>query len=461
MTHTTLLDLLVKSADEIRADLGDEALCASHIATAVVCFCDKEYTGVCPSDQTYFPVRFEEERLRLIYSKEIKLKGYFKNILSRKEIRDGEEPFDFHFCEKIATARNAHVLSADVLFLCALKQLGDKARKVICGAGSEEEILARLLDTDGIIYDYVIESVEKVRLALEKKAEEAKHLRDWKPARKFAESATLSDLFFSRMEVTERDGRIHLKIPKFFGTSDLKLTVHSAGGVWYVHDNGCAIRHLSRHLGDQRKLETVLKKVCHSRLIQKGKVVGNFSTAYRFFYYLQKLVFIAHADLYYTKAEKPLYTKDKGEVYVPFDKAENTDASLLLHELKKGIWFSYDENEGLTVSLDTLFSLFSTRPAFALETLENGLIRVRDLRAGKTEGEIFEAFYWDHEDLAPYTDFIRKFADRFGAEFDGKSLYLEENAEKHFSALCRFFNLAVLLSEVGHDIALPKLPARR
>ncbi len=456
MVRSPLVDQLLEKAELIRASCGGEVLNASHVAAAVVDYCSREYTGICISDGRFQPVLFEEERLRLVYSKVIRLKGYLKNLLYRTEFARSESPFDFSMCEKITVVRNKPVISADTMFLCTLIQLPEKAEKVVFGVKSEEDILARLSETDRGVYDYVLEGIEKVRLALDEKANTAKKMRDWKPAGKLAEPEELPEMLFSRVQTCERGNCLDLKIPGFFGKASLKLTVHQVGDVWYLHDNGCAIRHLSNRLNDDEKLKRALKKVCHAALIQKGRVVGNFSNALRFFYYLQRLVFIAHADLYYTKAEKALYTKDYDEVYVPFGYADPMNRELLSETLKKGILVSYDENQGLRIGIDTLFSLFSTHPAFALETVDDGLLRIRDGRLGQEEGEIFEAFYWDHGNLSPYTAFIRKFTDRFGAEFDGESVSLTENKEKYFSALCRFFNLAVLLSELGGRIALPK-----
>jgi hypothetical protein len=44
----------------------------------------------------------------------------------------------------------------------------------------------------------------------------------------------------------------------------------------------------------------------------------------------------------------------------------------------------------------------------------------------------------------------------FGAEFDGRDVFLSDKAENLFPAMVKFFNLAVLLSEFGHDIAVRK-----
>ena len=379
-------------------------------------------------------------------------------MLLKKENREGlNEPFDLSASEKISLLRGSDVLSSDVVFLCALNKLQGKAKKFVFGVETEEEILARLSEIDANIYDFVIFEVEKIRLALEEKIRKAKELRDWKPAEKLMEPEQLALAFFDTVEKKVTEKCVELKIPKFFGSSDLKLSIHLAGEIWYVHDQGTALRHLKKRLANSEKVNTVLKKVCYAGYVDQGRVAGNFTSGYRFFLYLQKLVFVAHADLYYTRAEKQLYPKDRDEIYVPIERAEKLNANQLFDLLKQSISFSYDERRGITVCPQTHFSLFSTRPCFLIETKSEGAIVLSDARKGAVEGEIFEAFYWEHEDLSAYSKFIETFCNRFGAEFFNGGICLKEKKEKYFSALCAFFNLAVLLSELGHDIALPKL----
>lgn len=430
------------------------------MAASAALLCGEEYAGICPTDPFHHPVSFEEERLRCVYDREIKAKGIFRAFLMNRRNRVGlDEAFDLAFAEKIAALRGHDRLSADVAFLCALKQLKGNRKKAVRGANSADEILAALTETDENIYDYVLALIGKLREKLDEKIESAKRLRDRKRSEKLMEPDELGESFFDLIEKTVSERRAVLKIPGFFGTSDLKLSIHTVDGVWYAHDCGSAVGHLKKHLKSPDQLERVLKKVCHSRLIDQGRVLGNFTDGYRFFFYLQKLILIAHADLYYTRAEKQLYMKDKGEVYVPAVKAETMNADALFHLLRESISFSCDEDRGITASPKTRFSTFSTRPSFLIVTDRNG-IAISDGRCGTVEGEIFEAFYWDHGDLSPYRSFFEAFCRRFGAEFADGGVCLTEKREKYFSALCRFFNLAVLLSEIGHDIALPKLRNR-
>lgn len=458
MLQTVLLKNILENANKIKDEFGSDVLCASHIAVAVADFCKTKYVGFSISDSTFHPSRFEEERLRYIFSKEVKLSSFFRIRLS-KNIRDGvlEDEFDLNCCAEIASSRGAEALSSDIAFLCALKELPSSYHATLKSIDSDDSIIALLQDTDENIYNYVIQNIEELRCSLKAKADEAVSIRDWKPAEKFEEPDKLAALFFDSIEKQCSTKSITLKFPRFFGHSDLKLSIHTVGGIYYVHDNGCAIRHLSRKLNDRQKCQLIIKKVCDSCWIKQTKITGSFTTVFHFLYYLQRLVFIAHADLYYTKAEQPLYYKDLSFVYPDPSQAELLDVNRLFEELKKGISFDYDVNAGLYYYLDTKYSLFSTKASFLMETLENGLIRISDKRKGKLEGQIFEAFYWSNEDISLYRKFVEKIAERFRGEFDGKDIYLTVKQENFVNGIFKFFNFAVLLSEFGHDIAVPTL----
>ena len=456
MVQTELLKAILEKADEIKNEFGGEFLCASHIVVAVADFCKTKYTGFCVSDTGY--VRFEEERLRYIFSKEVRLSAYFRLRLSRNaksEVR--EEEFDIDSCEKIVSVRESEVLSSDVIFLCALKELHQSYKNALRSISSEESIIALLQDADENIYDYVVDNIENIRCELKKKSDQAKAIRDWKPAPKFAEPEEVLAMFFEHIVKEMSEKEITFRLPKFFGAADLKLSIHQVEGIFYVHDNGCAIRHLSRRVKDKQKCEHILKKVCYSGWINRGRMTYSFLSTFTFFEYLKMLIFVAHADLYYTKAKCFLCYKDKDYSYKETEKAEILDAKILLDTLKEGIGVSYDENKGLYCRVDASCSLSSSRMFFQIETLENGKIRISDRKKGQYEGEIFEEFYWCNDDITPYSKYISKIVDRFGAEFDGRDVYLTDKTENYATALFKFFNLAVLLSQFGHDIALPKI----
>ena len=451
MIQTALVTEILERANAIKTEYNHASLQASHIAAAIGDLCKTPYLGLDLSAFSY--PRFEEERMRYLFSKVVKLPSFFRLRLSaNRKTGVTESAFDLSCCEPFINLHGREILSADILFLCALKQLHPTYLQNTQSPDSDDAIMALLQDTNTHIYDYVIEKIDGICAELKKKSDEAAALRDWKPAAKFTEPETLTGLFFEKIEKQVSGNVMTLKFPRFFGTTCLKVSIHRSGDLYYVHDNGCAIRHLAKQVPDKQRRERIIKKVCHACWIDKNRIADSFLSVSSFLLYLQKLVFVAHADLYYSRANCQLVEKDKNYMYVPAQEAEPLDENALIRLLKQGIHFDYDENKGLYYWLDMRYALFSTRCAFLLETLEKGCIRISDKRKDSTEGEIFESFYWDNNNLTQHKRFIDKLASRFGAEFDGKDIYLTDKNDNFHKAMFRFFNLAVLLSEFGHNI---------
>lgn len=451
MTHTGLLKALIEKAQAYQKEFRCQYLCASHIAAAAADFCRSKYTGFECSEFSY--PRFEEERLRYLFEKEIKLTAYFKLRLS-KNAKHGvrEEGFDLSACERVAAMRGAGMLSADVVFLCALEQLHQSYKPAVRTAHSTEAVLALLQDADEKIYDYVIEKIEDIRCTLQKKADEAAAIRDWKPAAKLAEPETLAAMFFGKIEKSVAGNVMTLMLPGFFGGTDLKVSIHQAQGMYYIHDNGCAIAHLSKGVADARARQGLLERVCHSCWIHEGRITDSFLDERQFLLYLKKLVFVAHADLYAMRVSGLAIPGDGDYAYAEEAQSDPLDEPALLEILKKSIRFGYDENVGVYCGLALSYPIAPVRCAFLLQTLEQGNIRISDKRKGTVEGEIFELFYWDHDDLSAHGEFISRLAAPLGGVFDGKDLYLTDQKENFVQAILKFFNLAVLLSEFGGKI---------
>ena len=464
MTHTVLLKEILERANRIKEEFGGEYLCASHIAVAVTDFCRTKYTGFAVSDMTYWPDRFEEERLRYVFSKETRVANYFRIRLSQNA-KNGvqENAFDFNGCERIAALRKAEVLSSDVVFLSALASVHESYRRIVQTVNSEEAVLNRLQDVDANVYNYVIEHIEEVCAELKKKSDEATAIRDWKPATKFAEPEELPRLAFDGIATKHTGTVTTVRIPKFFGNTGLTLSVHRVDGIYYVHDNRCALRYLARRLQDADQYERAVRKVCHKHRIDKGRITGSFSNVTGFMYYIKDLVFVAQADLYYPSAKHQLCFKDKGYVYIPEDQAEPFEEAELINMLKESVNAYYDENMGLCCWLNAGNSPFQTRYSFLVETVDDGHIRFSDRLKGKYEGELLEPCYWYHDstDISAYGRLFTRFAERFGGEFDGKNIYLTARSKDFQRALFQFFQLATLVSRLGHSIALPKLTCKR
>lgn len=453
MEHTDLLKEILNMADAIRAEYGAESLSASHVAAAAADFCKTRYTGFAFS--TFHYPRFEDERLRYLFQKEVKLASYFRVRLG-KHRREGvkEEPFDISRCGEVAEQRDAHFLSADVVLLCALRDLHGGYRQAVRTAHDGEAVLACLEDADKNVYDYTIAKIAAICRELQKKSDEAAAIRDWKPAAKFAEPEALGPMLFGKIEKSRSGHVLSLGIPGFFGTGDLSLSIHSAGGLYCIQDNGSAIRCLSEQVQDPEKLERILRRLRGEAGAQT--VTGCFTNALGFFCYLKRLILLAHGDLHYTKARRHLCADDHGGCYVDASQAEPLEEAALLELLRSGIAFHYGENDGLFCRVNVPGDFYASSIYLLLESPDDGILRVSDLKKSEEEGRILGNFYWDHDDLSLYRRFVTRIVRRFGGEFDGRDISLTDGTENWFRAMVRFFNMAMLLSEFGHDIAVPK-----
>ena len=453
MEHTDLLKEILKMADGIRTEYGADPLCASHIAAAAADFCKTRYTGFAFSSFHY--PRFEDERLRYLFQKEVKLAAYFRVRLG-KHRREGipEDAFDISRCEEIAARRDAHFLSADVVFLCALRDLHEGYRQAVRTVRDDETLLARLEDADKNVYDYTIAKIADICRELQKKSDEAAAIRDWKPAPKFAEPEALGPMCFEKIEKSRSGHVLTLGIPDFFGTGDLRVSIHSAGGIYCVQDQGSAVRCLSERVQNPEKLDRILRKLRGES--RTDAVTGCFTNALGFFLYLKRLILLAHGDLFYTKARRHLCADDHGGCYADAAQAEPLEEDALLELLRGGLSFHYDEDDSLFCRINAPGDFYASNIYLRLETLDNGSLRIRDLKEDEEEGRILGNFYWDNADLSLHRAFVTRIVRRFGGEFDGVNISLTDEPESWFHAMVRFFNMAMLLSEFGHDIAVPK-----
>ena len=460
MKQTELLELILEKARRVQEEFGSEELYASHIAAAVTDFCRTKYMGISVSDRTFWPVRFEEERLRYVFEKETRVASYYRLRLSiHTKAGIQEEPFDWNFCERIAEARGAEILSADVVFLCALATLHIAYSRTVKTVNSEQAILARLLDTDGKIYDYVVENIEALCRELQKKAAEAAAIRDWKPAAKFAEPEEVLSLAFQGIEIAHDGFVTTIRIPRFFEDTDLTLTIHQVDGIYYIRDNRCALEYLADTLRDEEgSYERAIKKVCHRHRMDNGSITGCFTTVEGFLQYLKELTYVARAAIYFRRLKKQLCVSQGADGYLPLDRAQPFDAGELVEMLRTVLNTDYTQEEGLTCAMAFGNGFSGLRYVFQVESLEDGHIRFRDIRKGRYEGEILECVYWYHgeEEISCFRQPFSQLAGFFGGEFDGREFSLTVKTKDFQWGLYQFFQLVMVVSVLGDAIALPR-----
>lgn len=270
------------------------------------------------------------------------------------------------------------------------------------------------------------------------------------------------DLFSSTVK-TEKNGKIcSLIIPDFFADTDgdLKLSFVCVDGVYYVHDNGCAVRRLKANCKSELYNEK-LKKVYFDRTGDE-KVVGRFAQVFHFFHFVQALIFISNADLIADSIKDEFYFLDPEVNFPDVESVEDIDITVLLEKLKAGITVGSKNHDAVWIGVRTCYSLNSTSVGYLVEHLENGTFKISDKCKGNIEGEVFESFYWGNNNIYRYSNCINRFCKRFGGEFDGKDISVTALSEADIiNSLFRFINLAVLLSEFGRLIKLPEPDANQ
>ena len=480
MVKTALYKLVLKRANEVKSEFNSAYLTAAHIAVAVADFCATRYTGLTPIE-LLSAARFEEERLRYIFSKEIKLASYLRVCLSRhNEAYTTEEPFEEACCERIAILRETDLLTADVLFLCALKELQQPYRAVARNMISEDRILEALQDADKNVYDYVIDKIDDICGELKKKSDEAKAIRDWKPAAKFVEPKELIKQLFCNICTSYENNVLQIEIPHFLRGTDLILSIYKVKDHYIVHDNGSAFKSLSQRI-DNMKLRKVFSLIWGESNVQDNKLFTEFTDVKSVLYFIQEVILTANADLYYEYFVEDTYQDrhyiESCDVLQNEQQAKAFDEKAFLDILKETVTICYDENKGLLLRLDTKYCHCSYGIKVLIETLEDGTLRFSDAYKNKKyeTGEMLEAFYFGstEENDAMYYEVMQKLAAPFGMlidmtssiifpeygrqEHNHKNPYMLSTADNWLLDFYNFMNSAVLISVVADRINYQKL----
>lgn len=457
MNYSKLLSQIIEDADKIRSEYRVNFISAPVILIAVAQKCKKDYSGISEYDDIYHPEWFEEDRLRYAFKKVFKGTANITDIYLRNNLKKIYDVYDKDFMkdkesffEEISKKREKKMISADLVLAEAINSLAPEHRPAVFPDYKDYFDTERLLlDTDKNVFSHIIAETEKSVSKLQAKAKKAAEIRDWKPAPKFTSPETLENMFFSSVKTTCKDKVMEIEIPFFFGDQgELSLELCYADGIYYVNDKGCAVKVL-RENTTKEVFNKVMDRISKNLSKEGDVVIGCFSQVHTFLQYLQSLVFVAHGDLYYENLEEEGLCADPGISFIDKDKAELFPENSFVQDIKEKIHVDYDENSGLYIVIGMRYSLNSSPVSYLIETLDNEMIRISDRKKGNIEGEIFESFYFGHDDISAYSDYINKFCQRFGAEFDGKNIWLICRNEDVVKSLYSFINLAVLLSEFG------------
>lgn len=466
--YSDFLEDILSQARQIQKDAEMQYLCAPCIIVAVVRFCADDYRGYSKYDDCYYLEEYGEEKLRYLYKKVFKAGPRLIEFVWKRRLENDLAQYDTDFMsdyeqifEELSHSRRPAYVSADMVFLAAVKSIAERNRIGVREEFQVDFSIAEVLkQTDKDIYDYVVCEIEKVVQKLQNKSDKAKAIRDWRPAKKFLEPEELKSLILGSVKVIESEKELSLTLPYFFNDDDgeLKLTICKSGNLYYAHDNGCALYQLRRCVRDEEKVQRILKRLFKREMLQGELLIRHFHDANYFLLYIELLILVAHAELYYTKLDSYGMHYDY-EKCLPEEK-EKLDVQELKGILKQCVRCGYDENRGLLLRIFHRYARSSETPAFLLETMEDGTIKISDGKAGKYAGEIFEMLRFRDDDISPYSKQIKKVCKKFGVDFDGQyiSLMTKNNGKDAFiKAFVCFLNAAVLLSEFNCMIELPYL----
>lgn len=479
MVQTLLLKTIFEKAEEVMSEFGGEYLTASHVVVAIADFCKTRYNGLDSYYLTY--PRFEEERLRYIFQKEIKLAGYFRLALTlNTKNKVIEKEFDIEACEKVAVARGADILSSDVVFVCSMKQVEENYKRTLRTLPTDDSVFALLAETDKNVFDYTITRIEEVCALLKKKSKEAAKIGDWKPAVKFAEPEELLKQFFDNICTSYENNVLNIIIPQFLGGTDLKLSVYKVEDCYIIHDNGCAIKNLLKRI-DVIKLQKVLDMIWGKSNVQDNKIFAEFTDIKSVLYFIQEVILTSNADLYYEYFNEETFGRRRYIepcAYLENEQhAKEFDVNEFITSLKETVKIYYDENKGLILVFNSKYCNCSYRITVLVETLDDGTIRFSDAYKNKKyeTGEMLEAFYFarqaEYDDM--YYEVMHKLAKPFGMMFDmtssiifpeycgnehnHKNPYMLSTVSSWLSDFYKFINSAVLISVVADRINYEKL----
>jgi len=464
MNYSELTKDILEKAEEIRILNSSEYISAPCIIAAVAHFCGVPYKGITPYDDRPYPEWYEEERLRYIYGRIFKAGADMINTTFTRRLSTEFWIYDRDFLfeeaaalEECAKKRNKGEISAENVFLAAVKKMQPDHRK---GANPEfkrdfsiDEIIA---ETDSNIFDYVIDEIEKITAQLNKKVEIARRERDWQPAQKFAEPQRVLNAVCGSVQSSLNDKSLNLTFKNFFAckNEDLNLEIAFCEGFYYVHDNGCALRILQKNVPDRMKFNLIADKIKASVPLWDNKVVYEFGKISEIFRYLQILIFVANADLYYHNLTNNGFFCDTSVKFIDDFRKEAFNTKEFLESLKRNIECRYDQNRGVCVRIGMTYST-NTTPVGYIFKKEETAVSVSDFAMDRAEGSIFENLIKQNKRVSDYSVYIRRICRRFGCNFADEQLTLtfpEKNDP--IVELMKFINAAVLLSELGCAIEL-------
>ena len=251
--------------------------------------------------------------------------------------------------------------------------------------------------------------------------------------------------FFGAIKTESDNKSLKITAKNFFKTSDLELIITYKDDVYYINDNASAIKHLKKNFENYAE---IIENSCHETRLKNDIVYDNFTSGFHFTKYIQNLILLGNANLFYKNLDEEIFTKD--DACMMEGNAEECDFNELI-EMLKGV-FEFKESH---LNIATTYHVFSNRISFLFETEEETL-KISDRFKGNIEGEVLECILWGRDSIDEYIPFMESIIKPFGAYFEDKNVYIKGNKSDFAKLLFSFFNAAVILSVIGGKIDLPK-----
>ena len=463
MQYSQLFEDLVLRAEVIHKEEKTECVSPVCFLIAVCELCASEYRGLTDYDRSEYPELFEEERVRFAFEYTMRVKPTLIKMHLKSKTRGLLKKYDVDFLntyskqlELVAEKRDKKAVSADVGFLVALQALEPDDRMASSKCDKAFDANEVLFSIDKRIYGYVMRELGFVNEWLIRKYQLAEEKHNWMPSLKICEPEDLRLKFFDFVRCDVAADRVTLVFPNFFGAkgASLKVTVVRYDGLYYAHDNENTLKRLLDKVGSAEKYSEVQKSIKNNLSFDGRRVIARFADARGLLHYLEILLLVANADLYFDRLDEPGLNSDCGVVLPPEESFEAFDFNELLSGLKERVYCSFDENSGTKLTVGIPYSLNDEYASFLIETFDDKSARISDARKGEV-GEIFDSFFFGNDSLDCYKDYINRVCEGFGVLFDGRNVYLPTDGntvDEVFEALFKFMNVAVVLSEFGRII---------
>ena len=239
-----------------------------------------------------------------------------------------------------------------------------------------------------------------------------------------------------------------------FSKEPLSLTLFKKGDSVFITDWGRAYSEVAKRLNKSkvRKMAKYFLRVnFESELKCNSHLVAKINSAQRFFDYLKVVSLVANSDMY-PEIDKEYFKRYKkySKKHRIFGKTES--AQDFLNQLTEAIRVRYDERNGITVHTRFYFNDEACPMGLSL-TKDGEQVKITDF-GDFDGGRLFQRIEWLNDNVEKINDDILVFCKRFSCDYGNKTISLKVQKEQVIKGIFDFYELASILSEIGHFVVL-------